>query len=515
MKLRAIGFVAGLLAFAFVLGVPTPGGFTSSAQQLLGAGGGQLSAGQLAGSMQAVSAVLVLMVIWWLTEAVPLSATALLPAVLFPLLKVVGLQGAAAVEFSFKNTLLSYANPVIALFLGGFLLAGAMQKWGLDRRFTLWFLTRGNLANRTGSVLFGMMAVTAFISMWISNTAAAAMMLPLGLGILSILGAQPGKSRYGTALMLGIAWAASIGGMGTLIGTPPNGIAVGILNQTFGSNPGFQRVTFLGWMKVGVPFVAVFLPVAWFILMRIFPPELQALPGGKAKLQEERGKLGPFSTAEKRTIAVFALAVGLWVTNPFWPSLLGPGLLGRVAWLDESLIGLGCGLLLFLIPVKLREAEFLMEWGDTRCVDWGTLVLFGGGLALSDGMFKTGLASWIAGTFVGMFGSPSPFVMLALVVLLVDFLTEVTSNTAVSSMMVPVMISIALKTGADPVMLAVATSMAASLAFMMPVATPPNALVYGTGYVRMREMVKGGLVLDLVGWAVVVGVVWVVWMGRR
>ncbi|MBI5382218.1 MAG: DASS family sodium-coupled anion symporter [Opitutae bacterium] len=510
MKIKAVGFLAGLALFAVVLCLPTPDTFVASAQQSLGPASLALTAPQLAQSMQAVLAVLGLMIVWWLTEAVPLAATALLPAVLFPLLNVTGVQGATRFDFSAKNTLLNYANPVIYLFLGGFLIAGAMQKWKLDRRFTLWFLTRGNLANSAGSVLFGMMVVTAFISMWISNTAAAAMMLPLGLGVLALIEAKPGESRYGTALMLGIAWAASIGGVGTLIGTPPNGIALGILNTTFAHDPLYHRITFLDWMKFGVPYVLLFLPVAWFVLMRLHPPEIRALPGGKARLQEERATLGPLSVGEKGTIAVFLLAVTLWVTNPFWPALLPAALVTRLVWLDEYLIGLLCGTLLFFIPLSLRRGEFLLTWEDTKCVDWGTLILFGGGIALSDAMFKTGLAAWIATSFVGLLGTPSTVVLVLAVVVLIDFLTEVTSNTAVTSMMVPVVVAIALKTGANPVTVAVAAAISASMAFMLPVATPPNALVYGTGYVRLKDMVRAGLVLDLVGWLLTVFIVLII-----
>lgn len=510
MEIKRIGFILGIVLFLLILFIPVPSSFLSTAQHVVVQQQADLDARRLAESMQSVLAVLVLMIVWWLTEAVSLPATALLPAVLFPLLRVTGLQEKVTFQFTARNTLLNYANPVIYLFLGGFLIAGAMQKWKLDRRFTLWFLTRGKLANDSRSVLFGIMAVTAFLSMWISNTATAAMMLPLGLGILSLTGAEPGKSRYGTALMLGIAWAASIGGVGTIIGTPPNGIALGILNSTFGSDPTYHRITFLDWMKFGVPYVLMYLPVAWFILLKLHPPEVISLPGGKERLLQDRKALGSLSSGERGTIAVFLLAVSLWITNPFWDSLLPPFLAGRVSWLDEYLIGLLCGSLLFFIPVKLSKGSFLLDWRDTKFVDWGTLILFGGGIALSDAMFKTGLAAWIATSFVGLFGAPSTVVMVFAVVFLIDFLTEVTSNTAVTSMMVPVVISIALKTGENPITVAVAAAIAASMAFMLPVATPPNALVYGTGYIALKDMVRAGFILDIIGWFMTVFVVLVI-----
>ncbi len=510
MTIKNSGLLIGLALFVLLLCLPTPETFVASARQTLGGRNLSLSPVELADSMRAVLAVMTLMIVWWLTEAVPLPATALLPAVLMPLLKVTGVQGSALYELTPKNVLQNYASPVIYLFLGGFLLAGAMQKWKLDRRFTLWFLTRGNVAGSAGSVLFGMMAVTALISMWISNTAAAAMMLPLGIGVLSLVGAQPGESRFGTALMLGIAWAASIGGVGTIIGTPPNGIALGVLNATLAHDPQYQRLTFLDWMKFGVPYVVLFLPLAWGVLMRLHPPEIRALPGGKVRLQKERATLGPLSVGEKGTIAVCLLAVALWVSSPFWPSLLPAAAVVRVAWLDEYLIGLGCGVLLFLVPVDLRQGQFLLDWEDTRFVDWGTLVLFGGGIALSDALFKTGLATWIATSFVALLGAPGTVLFTIAVIVLISMLTEVTSNTAVTSMMVPVVISIALETGANPVIPAITTALAASMAFMLPVSTPPNALVFGTGYVRLKDMARTGLVLDVLGWFLTAFVVLVV-----
>lgn len=499
MHARTFGFLLGLLCFLLFLLLPTFDTFLVTATQLT-LDGSAIGPGQIARSMQIVLAVLSLMVIWWMTEAVPLPATSLLPAVLLPFLHLTGIQGTTTVEFTTRNVLLNYASPVIFLFLGGFLLAAAMQKWNLDRRLTLWMLTRGSIANSAASVLLGMMGVSAFLSMWISNTATTAMMLPLGLGILSLVGLKPGQSRYGTALMLGIAWAASIGGVGTIIGTPPNGIALGILNTTFANDPTYTRITFLDWMKFGVPYVLIFIPVTWFVVIRMFPPEVTAIPGGKERLLREQRELGPMDRGEISTIAVFLLAVVLWVSNPFWSTLLPASLVLQMTWIDEYSIGLTMGTLLFFVPVNMREGIFLLDWRDAKLIDWGTLLLFGGGIALSDAMFKTGLASWIATSFVGWLGSPSTIVMMIAIVLLVNFLTEITSNTAVTSMIVPIIISIAVQTGEDPVTLSVAAAVAASMAFMLPVATPPNALVYATGYVSMKEMIRAGFVLDLVGW---------------
>jgi len=499
MKARRIGFLLGIGLFLLVVSLPTLGAFRAIAANAAATVPGS-SPAELASSLQIVFALVLLMVTWWLTEAVPLPATALLPAVVLPFFHVVGVHQHSLFSFSVRNVLVNYANPIIYLFMGGFLLAGAMQKWKLDRRFTLWMLTRGSIANDARSILLGIMLVTAFLSMWISNTATAAMMLPLGLGVLSLLGTRPGQSRFGTALMLGIAWAASIGGVGTIIGTPPNGIALGILNSTFAGDPGYHSISFLEWMGIGVPYVIIFIPVAWWVVLKTNPPEVTRIEGGKQKMLEQQQTLGPLSAGEKRTIGVFLLAVLLWLSNPFWVHLLPDALFHRLEWINEYSIGLTVGVLLFLIPVSLKNAEFVLDWRDARFIDWGTLLLFGGGIALSDAMFKTGLAAWIATSIVSELGTPSTLVMLLVIVILVDFLTEITSNTAVTSMMVPVVISIALRTGESPVTLAVGTALAASMAFMLPVATPPNAIVYSSGYISIRDMVRSGFVLDIAGW---------------
>lgn len=508
--MKRFGFIIGLSLFLLLLLLAPFDAFLSTARLALDGRNLSIDVSTLARSTQITLALLLLMVVWWVTEAIPLPATALLPIVILPLFRVTGTQGSLIYEFTSKNVLLSYAHPVIFLFLGGFLMAAAMQKWKLDRRFTLWLLTRGSLANDTRTVLLGLMAATAFLSMWISNTAAAAMMLPLGLGVISLTGGQPGESRYGTAVMLGIAWSASIGGVGTIIGTPPNGIALGILDTTFGADPSYQRITFLDWMKFGVPYVFLFVPVAWLLLVRMFPPEIIRLPGGKEKLENERSGLGPLSAGEKSTILVFSIAVLFWITNPFWENLLPWDMATQLSWIDEYSIGIMFGVLLFLIPVSLKEGIFTLNWKDTKLVDWGTLLLFGGGIALSDAMFKTGLASWIANSFVSSLGSPSTLLMLLAVVFFMDFLTEVTSNTAVTSMMIPIVISIAIHAGENPITLAIGAAMAASLGFMLPVATPPNALVYATGYVRLRDMIRSGFWLDIIGWCITIFVLLVI-----
>ncbi|MDH7515870.1 MAG: DASS family sodium-coupled anion symporter [Bacteroidota bacterium] len=503
MDTKRAGFIIGAGAFVALCVLPPFDAFLTAARDACNGVPGT-DVNRLAVSMQVVLAVAVLMVSWWVTEAVPLPVTALLPAVVLPAMHVVGIQHGAIVSFTPAVVFSNYAHPVIFLFLGGFLLACAMRKWGLDRRWTLWLLTRGNLAESSRLILLGIMAMTAFLSMWMSNTAVAAMMLPLGMGILQLVGVEPRRSRFGTALMLGIAWSSSIGGVGTIIGTPPNGIALGILNTTFQGTPSSGNISFLEWMSFGVPFIAVMIPAAWAVLLLRLPPEVRKLPGGKEKLEADRAAAGTMTRGERTALCLFLAAVLLWLTVPFKGLLFPPVLAERFAWIDEFHVGLIAGTAAFLIPVHWGKRIFLLDWSDTRSVDWGTLILFGGGIALSDAMFKTGLAPFMASSFIGAFGTPSPFLLLAGIVLFMEILTEITSNTAVTSMFVPVIIPIASASGADPMFFSIAAAVAASMAFMLPVATPPNAIVYGSGFIRLQDMFRNGFFLDLVGWAVIV-----------
>ncbi len=509
MKLKIVGIVIGAALFLALVLLPPFQTFHDAAQRFLAEQTStslNLTTETLARSMQTVAAMMALMVTWWLTEAIRLAYTALVPLIVLPLFGVTGFSKNQPFEFSVLSTLTNYFSPVVLLFLGGFLIAAAMQKWKLDRRFTLWFLTRWRFAEDSRLTLLGMMLVTAFISMWISNTATTAMMLPLGLGILSLIGAKPGESRYGTALMLGIAWSSSIGGVGTLLGTPPNGIAVGILNTTLASDPSFHRITFVDWLKFGIPFVILFLPVAWFVLMKAFPAEVAAFRGGKKQLLHDFHSLGNFSAGEKGAIIAFGTAVFLWIATPFADQFLPQKFVEKIRWLDEYNIGLIVGVSLFFIPLSLRERSFMLHWRDTRFVEWSALLITGGGIALSNAMFKTGFASWLASSLVAMFGSPSIIVMMFVIALFVVLLTEIASNSAVTSMMVPVVISIAKTTGYDPVALALTATFAATMGFMMPVGTPPNAMVYATGFIRMKDMVRVGFILDLLSWLFTVGI---------
>ncbi len=499
-----LGLFLGPIVFLIIALIDTPNTFIQNAAKLLPPNSPYNKILELAYGTKIVSGLLLLMIIWWITEAVPIPVTALLPGIILPLFHVSGIVNGEFFPLNGKNVLLNYAHPIIFLFLSGFLLAAAMQKWGLDRRLTLYILTRGKIANNSRLVLLGMMSTSAFLSMWISNTATTAMLLPLGIGVITHAGGKVGESNFGKAIMLGIAWAASIGGVGTIIGTPPNGICVSIL-----SSSNISQINFLDWMKFGVPYVLLFIPVAWFLLIKIFPPEMKRIKGGKDLLSHQRSELGAWARGEKLTICVFAIVVILWVTNPFWGFVFSKSISASLSWFDESIIALFAALLLFLFPVDWKNRKFVLNWADAKFVDWGTLLLFGGGIALSDAMFKTGLAAWIATSTVAMLGKPSIIFLIFAIVLMIDFLTEVTSNTAVISMMIPILISIASGIGVDPTALCIAATVAASMAFMLPVATPPNALVYGSGYIKITDMVKGGFLLDIIGWLLSVFIIYV------
>ena len=503
--LSKTGYILGPGIFLIILFWPSENLFIQIAHQnLKGVSIAPEALNLHASSVRVVLGLLIWMVFWWITEAVPIPVTALLPGVILPAFHVIGLDGNKIFQFNSVHALRGYAHPIIFLFLGGFLIAAAIQKSGLDRRITLWILTRGNLANSTRGVLFGLMAATAFLSMWISNTATTAMMLPIGLGVLTRLNVHPGESNYGKSVMLGIAWSASIGGVGTIIGSPPNGIAVSIL-----ASQNLANINFLDWMKMGIPLVFGFVPVAWWLLSNRFPPEVKQISGGKKELVRERESLGPFSTSEKATTFAFCLAVGLWCTNPFWPHLFPPAVYEQMSWINEYIIALGIGILLFCIPIDWKKREFLLGWEDSKFVHWGTLLLFGGGIVLSEAMFKTGLAAWIGRSFIGVFGNPSTLFMVAVIIILVVWLSDVTSNTAVASMMVPIVLSIAFSTGRDPVVFALGAGIAVSLAFMLPVATPPNALVYGTGYIKITDMIRVGFILEIIGRIFVIATIYI------
>ncbi len=449
---------------------------------------GQLASG-LGDAGRATGAIATLMAIWWLSEAIPLAATALMPIVLFPLSGALGLS----------ETTSRYAHPLIFLFMGGFLLGLGMQRWGLHKRIAL--TTILIVGTRPRRLIAGFMVSTAMLSMFVSNTATAIMLVPIALSVIDLIerrmgGDDEGKlASFSTALMLSIAYAASIGGMGTLIGSPPNTILAGFMQERFG-----VEITFLGWMTVAMPVVVIFLPIAWVYLVWFASPvTLGELPGGRGLIREELRALGPMGRGEWIVFVVFACTAIAWITRPVLVDL------GRaleftplIALTDTGIAMLG-GLSLFLIPVDVRRRTFALDWETASKMPWGVLLLFGGGLALAHAMKSGGLDVFLGSGFSGLGGAPI-VVLIALVALLMTFMTELTSNTAVTNALLPVLAGVGLELGIErPMFLLLPATFAASCAFMLPVASPPNAIVFASGRITIGRMARAGLVLNLVG----------------
>lgn len=442
----------------------------------------------LAHEGKVTAAVAVLMGVWWMTEALPIPATALVPLVAFPLFSEVPINDIGA----------SYGNNIIFLFMGGFMLALAMQRWNLHRRIAL--LTLKVMGDKPGAMIAGFMIATGFLSMWVSNTATAVMMLPIGMSVLLLVSQKvPGmgeqtvsdsgekirKSNFGTALMLGIAYSASIGSLGTIIGTPPNTLLAGYMNENFGVNIGFGQ-----WMMVGVPLSIVFMFITWFLLVKVlYKPEIKQIPGGKQLIQSELELLGPVSKGETRVLIVFIFAAVSWIAVP---------LIFENPPISDAGIAVVVGLLLFIIPGGGARGVRLLDWHSAVELPWGVLLLFGGGLALSSQFSSSGLTDWIGDVATGLGGLPV-VVIVAILAMAIVFLTELTSNTATAATFLPVAGGIALGIGVNPMLLAIPVALTATCAFMLPVATPPNAVAYGSGYITIPEMVKAGFWLNLIG----------------
>lgn len=429
----------------------------------------------------AVVSVAVLMAVWWVTEALPLAATALLPIALFPLLGAIEIGDATA----------PYASDTIFLFMGGFMIALAMQRWGLHRRIAL--LTIMAVGTNPVRVIGGFMIATAFLSMWVSNTATTVMMLPIGLSVLALVlddaeenltGA--GASNFAVCLMLSIAYAASIGSLATLIGTPPNLFMAGFLQETYDITIGFGQ-----WMMVGLPLSVVFLGIAWVALTRfIYPPEITEISGGRELIRGELTEMGAVSRGEKTVLAIFATTAFLWV---FRQPLSGLPLLGG---LEDAGIAIAAAIALFAIPVDWRNGVFALDWKTALGLPWGVLLLFGGGLSLAAAITETGVDAWIGDQFGGLAGIPVILFVIA-VIAAVILLTELTSNTATAAALLPIFGGVAVGVDLDPLLLVVPAALAASCAFMLPVATPPNAIVFGSGHVTILQMIRAGVWLNI------------------
>jgi len=465
---KEIGFFLGPALFLLILFLPVPEGMKPQAMK--------------------TSAIAVLMAVWWITEAIPIPATSLLPIVLYPVL---GIMGS-------KEVTLPYANHLIYLFMGGFFIAVTMERWNLHKRIAI------NTIRLFGSsptrLVLGFMTATAFLSMWISNTATTMMMVPIGLAIAKqareYYTGPSDKFKFDTCLMLSIAYAASIGGVGTIIGTPPNGVLVSQIDKIFN-----VEISFAQWMKVGLPLVIIMITITWLMMTRIiFNLKNISLPEGKEFISKELQKLGHIKKEEIIIICVGVFVSFCWISRSFLFKYLGLNLV------HDSTIAILGALLLFVIPSDFNKGKFLLDWKTAVKIPWDVIILFGGGLALAVGFKESGLALWIASNLT-LLSAANILAFIFILILITIFLTEITSNTATSSLLIPVMASAAVSMGIHPYGPTVAACIAASYAFMLPVATPPNAVVFGSGCVTIPEMAKAGIWLNIIGTILITAVI--------
>jgi sodium-dependent dicarboxylate transporter 2/3/5 len=464
---RVTGLVLGPLLFVLTLVFFEPEGLSSAGR--------------------AVLATTLWVATWWITEAIPIPVTSLLPVALLPLTG--ALEGDAVVA--------AYGNDIIFLFLGGFSLAIAMEKWNLHQRIALSIVAAIGTSPRR--IVLGFMVATAFLSMWVSNTAATMMMIPVGLAVVyqasrSLRGGEFADDlpRFEKSVIFGIGYAATIGGLGTLIGTPPLAVLAATTGELFG-----ESVSFGGWMVFGVPLAALLLALAWFYLTGVkLRVRFRQLPGGREIIREERRSLGRMSAQEKLVLGVFLGTAFMWVSRSFlWEGLL-PGI-------SDGVIAIVATVVLFTLPTRGVREKRILQWEDSRRIPWGILLLFGGGLAIAAGFVDTGLSAWI-GEQLRVLDGVDVILTIVIATALVLFLTEITSNAATATMILPVMAALAVSLNIHPYALMVPCAMAANCAFMLPVGTPPNAIMFGTGRVTIMEMVRNGFWLNVIALALVV-----------
>ena len=463
------GLILGFLVFFSMLLIPSPEGLDVAGWR--------------------VAAVGLLMAIWWVTEAIPIPATALLPIVLFPILRVGSVSEATT----------PFANPLIYLFMGGFIIALAMERTNLHKRIALNILRF--VGTKPKSIIVGFMVAASFLSMWVSNTATAMMMLPIALSIIALVESDKDlksanlKSNFSVVLLLGLAYACNIGGIATLIGTPPNALMAGYMFENYGVEIGF-----LQWMFVGLPLVIVSLPAVFFLLTKfVYPVRMSSIPGGASLIKSQLKKIGKISLPEKMVGFVFLLVATLWISRPLLENII-PNI-------SDTGIAIFGAILIFLLPANFKKMEFILDWSHAKRLPWEVLILFGGGLSLAAAITATGLADWIGNSlqFLGFL----PFLLLFVISLLVIiFLTEVTSNTATAAAFLPILASVAIAMGMDPLLLVVPAAIGASCAFMLPVATPPNAIVFGSGLVSLPQMARAGFWFNILMVFLITGVLY-------
>jgi solute carrier family 13 (sodium-dependent dicarboxylate transporter), member 2/3/5 len=464
-KEQTWGAILGIALFVGVLAAPAPADMPPQAWR--------------------VAAVAVLMAVWWTTEALPLPVTALTPIILFPLLGISSLLDAAS----------PYADPIIFLLLGGFILGAAMQRWSLHKRIGL--LAILYIGTTPSRLIGGFMLGTALLSMWVSNSATAIMMLPVAVSIAALFDSQDPAARtahrnFSVALVLAVAYGASIGGLGTLIGTPPNAVLAAYMAREHGVTIGFAQ-----WMALALPLVAVMLVGTWIILVRLHPVEGNI--GGNAELlvRTELREMGPLTSADYRVASVFCATALAWVLRPVYSDFV-PGL-------EDSQIAILSAVALFLLPSGMPAGGRLLAWDDLKELPWGVLILLGGGLSLAGAISSSGLAVWLGAIMGAMADWPVLLIIVTATVGMI-FLTELTSNTASAATFLPIGAALAVGIGLDPIVLTVPLALAASCAFMLPVATPPNAIVFASGRITIRQMVYAGLWINMFGSIAVAGI---------
>ena len=458
MKSKKIGLLLGPLLFTIILLFFHPEGLSKEAN--------------------AVLASTLWIAVWWITEAIPIAVTSLLPIILFPL--------TGALKLS--ETTSSFGHKYIFLYIGGFILAIAIERWNLHKRIALTIIRF--IGTNVKSIILGFMIATAFLSMWISNTATAVMMLPIGMAIISQLKDNPETIEdenliFGKALMLAIAYSASIGGMATLIGTPPNLVLAGIVQEIYQ-----VEISFSKWIIFGFPISILLLFICWkYVTSFAFTFKQKSFPGGKAEIKRQLTSLGKISYEEKIVGCVFIFTAFAWISRSFFLKNFMPNI-------DDTIIAIITGVLLFIIPTKDKKRA-IITWTEAVKLPWGVLLLFGGGLALAQGFKTSGLAEWI-GSQMSLLEGASLILLLLILITAVNFLTEITSNLATTAMILPVLASMALVIDVHPYILMVGATVAASCAFMLPVATPPNAVVFGSGYLKIPDMVRVGIWMNLI-----------------
>jgi sodium-dependent dicarboxylate transporter 2/3/5 len=447
----------GPLLFFIILMLDAPNGMSNEGFHLLG--------------------VIIWMAVWWISEVVPIAVTSLLPIILFPSLNILNIQETGA----------NYGHKYIFLFIGGFILANAIQKWNLHKRIALNIILK--IGGSTDKIILGFMLATGFLSMWISNTATTVMMLPIALSVINQLKDHPETLEnenkvFGKALMLGVAYSASAGGIATLIGTPPNLIFAGFIQENFNI-----EISFFQWMKIGFPVsIILMLFIWWFLTKYAFKLNKTGFPGGKEEIKKILSKMGKINNEEKKILIVFTLTILSWIFRKNTINLIIPNF-------DDSMIAISSAIILFILPSKNKK-EPIMKWKDALTIPWGILLLFGGGLSIAKGFQATGLDHWI-GDQLSFLTFSSSLLVIFLIIAGVNFLTEMTSNMATTAMLLPVMIPIANIMQINPFLLLVGTTLAASCAFMLPVATPPNAVVFGSKLLKISDMVKAGILINI------------------